>query len=64
MKNWSVLYWGQIVCLAAGAGILMPLVWRRAAQQQWAQTPQFAGALVALVALGSWPGAWSSTLPG
>lgn len=56
MKNWSVLYWGQIVCLAAGAGILMPLVWRRAAQQQWAQTPQFAGALVALVALGELAG--------
>lgn len=54
--EWSVLYWGQILCLAAGAGIMMPLVWRRVVQQKVAQMPQFAGALVALVALGELAG--------
>jgi anaerobic dimethyl sulfoxide reductase subunit C (anchor subunit) len=54
--EWSALYWGQIVCIAAGTGIMMPLVWRRVAQKKLANMPQFAGALVALVALGELAG--------
>ena len=34
----------------------MPLVWRRAAEKKVANMPQFAGALVALVALGELAG--------
>lgn len=54
--SWSVLYWGQILCLVVGAGICMPLAWQRVVQKKLASLPQFAGALVALVALGELAG--------
>ncbi|MBP2018721.1 anaerobic dimethyl sulfoxide reductase subunit C (anchor subunit) [Symbiobacterium terraclitae] len=54
--QWSALYWGQILCLVLGAGICMPLAWQRVMQKKAASLPQFAGALVALVALGELAG--------
>ena len=50
--EWSALYWGQIVLLVVGAAICMPLAWRRVALKKFAAMPQFAGVLVALVAVG------------
>jgi len=54
--QWSVLYWGQILLLVAGAGVCMPLAWQRVVKRKPAAMPQIAGALVALVAVGELAG--------
>ncbi|HYF78549.1 MAG TPA: DmsC/YnfH family molybdoenzyme membrane anchor subunit [Symbiobacteriaceae bacterium] len=49
---YAVFYWARVILVVAGAAIVMPLAWRRWAQQKVTSLPGLAGALVALVVVG------------
>jgi anaerobic dimethyl sulfoxide reductase subunit C len=49
---YAAFYWARVILVVAGAAIVMPLAWRRWAQQKVTSLPGLAGALVALVVVG------------